>query len=169
VYVDGDPIVTASVRAGVDGDPRVGVVEADMCYVHQVLDHETTQQVLDLGRPVGLFMVAVLHCLPDADEPAAVLRRYHECLAPGTMLAASHASGDSLGTSLTNEGVERFATAGITVVSRTRNEFAELLGPWCLTPDGIVPVHWWRPEGSTDPVEGASLGYGALATRLEAC
>jgi len=34
---------------------------------------------------------AVLHCLPDAEDLAAALGGYHERLAPGSLLAASHA------------------------------------------------------------------------------
>lgn len=161
VYVDNDPVVTAHLRLGM-ADERVGVVEADICDVDEVLDNEVTRRVLDRDRPVGVFAVAVLHCLAERDQPAAVLRGYHDRLGVGSVLAASHASGDDLGAAVTQAGVAGFAAAGITVVSRTRGEFIDLLGPWRPQPDGVVPINWWRPD--EDPASEASLGYAVLAS-----
>jgi hypothetical protein len=163
VYVDNDPVVTAHLRLGVADDERVGVVEADICNVDEVLDNEATRRVLDLDRPVGVFAVAVLHCLAERDQPAAVLRGYHDRLGVGSVLAASHASGDDLGATVTQAGVAGFAAAGITVVTRTRGEFIDLLGPWRPQPDGVVPINWWRPDGE-DPASVASLGYAVMAS-----
>ena len=84
------------------------------------------------GVPVALLLAAaVLHCLPDdaAVPPAEVLRGYHERLAPGSRVAATHASGDTLDPSTVTESVGLFQQAGITVLSRGADEFRALFGP----------------------------------------
>jgi hypothetical protein len=163
VYVYNDPIVTANLELNVGGLPRVGVIQADLCDGQKILEQQTMPRVLDLHRPVGLFAVAVLHCIPDTDDPRRILSEYHDRLAAGSMLAASHGSGEEPSPELTAAGVKILADAGITFVNRTRAEFAALLGPWQPTPDGVVPLNVWRPE-NTPTLLGNSLGYAVMAT-----
>jgi hypothetical protein len=103
-------------------------------------------------------------CIPDADDPRRVLSEYHNRLASGSVLAASHGSGEGLRPELTTAGMKILADAGITFVNRTRAEFAALLGPWQPTPDGIVRVNLWRAESTPTPSDNA-LGYAVMATR----
>lgn len=164
VYVDNDPVVTANVELRIGDDPRIGVVHSDLRDVCQVLGHPTTRCVLDPHRPVGMFAVAVLHCIPDSAEVVRVLSRYHDQLTAGSMLAASHACGERLGEERIAAGRRILAEAGITGVSRTREEFAALLGPWRPDPDGVVAVNRWRPECVPNPMPDLT-GYAVMATR----
>jgi hypothetical protein len=164
VYVDNDPVVTANVELRTGADPRIGVIQSDLCDVNEILEHPTTRRVLDPHRPLGVFAVAVLHCVPDSDLLIRVLSEYHTRLAPGSMLAASHASGERLGPELTLAGRRILAEAGITAVSRTQDELAALLGPWRPDPDGVVALNWWRPEGVPNPLSNV-MGYAVMATR----
>jgi hypothetical protein len=34
-----------------------------------------TDQLIDFTRPVALIFVAILHCIPDEDDPAAIAAR----------------------------------------------------------------------------------------------
>jgi S-adenosyl methyltransferase len=164
VYVDNDPVVTANVELRTGDDPRIGVIHSDLRDVPGILDHETTRRVLDPHRPLGVFAVAVLHCVPDSDHLVRVLSGYHARLAAGSMLAASHASGERLDPDLTAAGRRILADAGITAVSRTCAEFAALLGPWQPDPDGVVALNWWRPEGVPNALSNV-MGYAVMATR----
>ncbi len=56
-----------------------------------VLTHPDTPRTLDFTRPVGVLMIAVLHFVPDADEPAEIIREHPDATAPGSYLAVSHA------------------------------------------------------------------------------
>jgi hypothetical protein len=69
VYVDNDPVVTANIELNVDGDSRIGVIRTDLCDIPTVLGPHTAR-VLDLRRPVGVFAVAALHCIENADDLA---------------------------------------------------------------------------------------------------
>lgn len=97
----------------------------------------------------------------------ATLAGYHERLAPGSLLAASHADGIVLGLETAAAVEDRFARAGITFVHRSRREFADLLGPWQPHPDVVAPVGLWRPEGLTLPMRECLWGNAVLAGRHE--
>lgn len=168
VYVDLDPVAVASLELIVHADdPSTGVIKADLRHVDEVLNHAVTARVLDLTRPVGVVAGSVLHCLPDAEEVTATLAGYHERLAPGSLLAASHADGIVLGLETAAAVEDCFARAGITLVHRSRREFADLLGPWQPHPDGVAPVGLWRPEGLTLPMRECLWGNAVLASRHE--
>lgn len=163
VYVDIDPVTVEHVRSGTEGLPNVGVLRADVSGVGEVLDHPVTREVIDLDEPVGVLAAAVLHCLPDDAEvpPAEVLRGYHERLAPGSRIAATHASGDTLDPSVVAEAVGLFRQAGITVLSRSADEFRALFGPWRLRAPGLSPLRWTVESGE----EIDALAYSAVADR----
>ncbi|MEV6712632.1 SAM-dependent methyltransferase [Lentzea sp. NPDC051208] len=165
VYVDRDPVAVARLGLVVWDDPSTGVIEADLRHVDEVLDHAVTTRLLDLTRPVGVVAGSVLHCLPDAEDPAAALAGYHERLAPGSLLAASHADGIVLGLQSAAAVEDCLARAGITFVHRSRREFADLLGPWQPHPDGVAPVGLWRPDGLTLVRRECLWGNAVLAGR----
>jgi hypothetical protein len=128
-----------------------------------VLDDPAVREVLDLGRPVGVLAAAVLHCLPDDGPvpPADMVRRYHERLAPGSSLAATHASGGTLAPEVLVEAIDLFTSAGITVISREPDEFAALFGPWRLREPGLRPLRWTPEAGE----EIDALAFSGVADR----
>jgi hypothetical protein len=50
--------------------------------------------VLDFTRPVAVLLLAVLHFVPDADDPAGIVKQLAPALAPGSLIAISHLTGD---------------------------------------------------------------------------
>lgn len=166
VYVDCDPVAIEGLGLIVDADdPSTGVIEADLRHVDEVLDHAVTTRLFDLTRPVGVVAGSVLHCLPDAGDPAAALASYHQRLVPGSLLAASHADDAILGLESAAAVEDRLARAGITLVHRTQRQFAALLGPWQPHPDGVVPTGLWRPDGLALPQPESLWGNAVLARR----
>ena len=163
VYVDIDPVAVFHSRLVVGDDPRLGVVEADMIEVDKVLDAPDTRRVLDLSRPVGLLMVGVLHFLPEPGEIRQAMAAYHRRLPPGTMLLASHATGDNLSPAVTAAAEQGFASFGIRVRARRRDEFRSLLGPWQLTEDGVADTTRWRADNLVELHRPGSLGYALMA------
>jgi hypothetical protein len=57
------------------------------------------------------------------------------------------------------------AEAGMIVISRSKPEFQSLFDPWKLEPDGILPLHQWRPDSDSGASINESLGYGAMARK----
>ncbi|WNV90261.1 SAM-dependent methyltransferase [Umezawaea sp. Da 62-37] len=166
VYVDRDPVAVASLELIIHADDSsTGVIKADLRHVDEVLDHAVTTRLVDLARPVGVVAGSVLHCLSNAEEVAATLAGYHDRLAPGSLLAASHADGIVLGLETAAAVEDYLARAGITLVHRSRREFADLLGPWQPHPDGVAPIGLWRPDGLTLPMRECLWGNAVLAGR----
>jgi len=94
VYVDNDPLVLAHARALLTGN-REGAcsyVDADVRDTSTIL--KQASQTLDLTKPVAVLLLAVLHLIPDADSPAAIVARLADGLAPPSYVAISHMTAD---------------------------------------------------------------------------
>jgi hypothetical protein len=83
VYVDIDPVAVAHSRDILTGNPLADVVQADLRDVAAILDDPRTKRLLDPTQPIGVLMVAILHFIPDDDDPASIIAQYHKMMAPG--------------------------------------------------------------------------------------
>jgi S-adenosyl methyltransferase len=127
VCVDNDPVVLAHTRALLCGDPRLLVVDEDLRRPDQVLDAPGVAGMLDLTRPVGLLMIAVLHFV-DLQAGAPIVARYLDRLPPGSMLAVTTLSSDGVDGALL-AGYQRVYqdATGTPLVARTRGQVIALL------------------------------------------
>jgi SAM-dependent methyltransferase len=153
VYVDNDPIVLAHAHARLTSGPlgRVEYIHADLRDASSVLTAPDLVATLDLSRPVGLFILSTLHVIADADEARELLGRYVDALAPGSFVALSVAISDGLTPQASNAAISVLSSRGISVLRRTRAEFATLFDGLELIEPGVVPVNQWRPDA--DPSE----------------
>lgn len=94
VYVDLDPVAVAHSRAIVNDIDGVEVVQADMRRANDVLTDPRLTSVLDLNQPIAVLMVAVLHFVPDSDDPGGIIGSYKKVMAPGSYIAVTHAIDD---------------------------------------------------------------------------
>jgi SAM-dependent methyltransferase len=94
VYVDVDPVAVEHARAILAGNPRTGVIRADLRHPDLVLAHRHLHRLLDLDQPVAVLMVAVLHFIPDADDPARAGAAYRDALTAGSYLVVARATAD---------------------------------------------------------------------------
>jgi SAM-dependent methyltransferase len=167
VYMDNDPIVLAHARALLTSTPegRTAYIEADLRNPETILASPAVTETLDLSRPVALMLVAVLHFLVDADEPARVVATLLGALAPGSYLVASHVTPehDPAGVG----GLERtYRQAGIPAQTRTASEFAALAfrGLEMIDP-GVVLVSEWRPPAGSRPLPAEVNWYGGIGRK----
>ena len=120
---------------------------------------------LDLTQPVALMLVAVLHFLTDADDPAQVVATLLGALAPGSYLVASHVTPehDPAGVG----GLERtYRQAGIPAQARTAREFEALaFGELELIDPGVVLVSQWRPPAGLRPLPAEVNWYGGVGRK----
>jgi O-methyltransferase involved in polyketide biosynthesis len=145
-YVDNDPVAVEHSRAILAGDPRTTVVQADLRDVDTVT--ERVGELLDLTRPVAVLMLAVLHFIPDADDPAGLVARYRDAVAPGSFLVLSHATvGESEDRAAEFRQLYQRTAAPMTM--RTRDQVVALFDGYELLEPGVVYIPEWRPDPGT--------------------
>jgi hypothetical protein len=145
VYVDNEPVAVAHSEIMLDEVDNAAMVAEDLRDPAAVLDHPTTRDMLDLERPIMVVMAAVLHFVAPEDEPRGIIEGYTWDLAPGSLLAISHDSGDDQGENL-REVVDLYKDTTNPVFLRSREEVRELLAGWELVEPGVVWTPQWRPD-----------------------
>lgn len=148
VYVDTDPIAVTHSRAILAGDERTVVVHADGRDPEALLASPEVTGLLDLGRPVGLLMVALLHFVPDGQDPAGILARYRSLLASGSYLALTHASTE--GSPDRAPVQELYRRTPTPIQLRSRAGITRLFAGFELVEPGVVYLPEWRPEYPED-------------------
>ncbi|MDH6696391.1 SAM-dependent methyltransferase [Streptomyces griseoviridis] len=163
VYVDHDPVAVAHSQAVLEGDADTAVVAADLRKPQEILASEEVRGLLDLGRPVALLLVAVLHFVEDADEPGAAVRELSEALAPGSMLVLTHASyeGIPLPPEQAEGAVDVYKDIRNPLIMRTRDEIARFFEGYEMVEPGLVPMPDWRPD--TAPEDEDPFAYSGFA------
>ena len=171
VYVDNDPMVVAHSRALLAGDNTVAI-EGDLRQPDKVLEHPEVRELLDLGRPVGLLLLAILHFLPDDEDPSGIVARYADALPAGSHLAISHGTRDiperpdlspeemaDMGAKV--EQLYQLTTASL--VTRGRAEVERFFDGLELLSPGVVEIQRWRPDGRSSLLPGGF--YGGVARK----
>ncbi|MGE5133086.1 MAG: SAM-dependent methyltransferase [Gemmatimonadota bacterium] len=166
VHVDNDPIVLAHARALLTSGPQgaTAYIDADLRRPGQILDHPVLRATLDLSQPVAMMLVAILHFIPDEDDPAALVSALLDALPAGSYLAASHVTPEH-GPARVGGMARIYQAGGVTGKVRSADEFASLAfaGLPMIDP-GLVLVSDWR-AGDTGPRPLAAevSTYGGLA------
>jgi hypothetical protein len=146
VYVDNDAIVLAHARALLTNTHAAGAtayIDADLREPETILDDPALSATLDLSRPVGLLLVAVLHFIDDEQHPYELVRRLTEVLPAGSYLVMTHATLDHIPPQGRAETEAVAVGAGARL--RSRDEFARFFDGHEFVPPGIVSASEWRP------------------------
>jgi len=147
VYVDFDPMVLAHARALVSPNGGVTYVHSDVRDVAKVL--EGARGLLDLSKPVALLAIAVLHFVPDEDDPAGLVAAYAGELAGGSRVAISCASTEDVSPELIARIRSVYDNAPSPLHLRPRDRIHGLFGNLELLEPGLVHVTDWPvPSGS---------------------
>ncbi|REE94903.1 SAM-dependent methyltransferase [Thermomonospora umbrina] len=152
VYVDNDPIVLAHGRALLTETGVATVIQGDLYEPEKIFTDPGLTALIDLSRPVGIILAAIVHHVPDERDPGAVVRALHPFVAPGShfVLTHLHDSGDDPRV----EEAKRILQSGLGgSYFRGRDEIAGFLDGLTLLEPGVVNVTEWRPEGPAGPLE----------------
>jgi hypothetical protein len=165
VYVDYDPVVLAHARALLtsDGPGATEYIDADLRDTDAILSQ--ARELLDFGRPVAVTLIAILHAVPDADDPYAIVARIMDAVPSGSYLAVSHVGSDLFDTEAL-AGVSNLTdqVADWKFASRDRERVARFFADMDLVEPGLVRVEEWRPSSAAAD-EGKSTVYGAVARK----
>jgi hypothetical protein len=148
VYVDNDPLVMVHARALLNSSPagRTAYIEADLNHPADILGHPALRETLDLDRPVGLMLIAVLHFIHGDGAAQPIVRELLDALPSGSYLVATHATSD-FGTPEQQALYQQLIAQGKSDVwTRSKEEFTALFDGLELVEPGVVPASEWRPE-----------------------
>ena len=147
VYVDYDPLVHVHNTALLAQDDQVASVQADIRQPEAILDHPDVTRLIDFGQPVGVLCVAVLHLVPDAEDPAGIIARFRDRLSAGSFLALSQFASDSDPAAMAELRAVAAGTA-VETYFRPRDEILRFFGGFELVPPGLTDVERWRQDGA---------------------
>ncbi|KNB49907.1 SAM-dependent methyltransferase [Streptomyces caatingaensis] len=168
VYVDHDPVAVAHSRAVLEGNERAGVLSADLRKPAEILRSAEVGGLLDLERPVALLLVAVLHFVPDEDDPWALVAELRDALAPGSLLVLTHAA-TAAGQAKPEEGEKVkevqhvYRTIGSPLCTRDHADVARFFDGFTMVEPGLVPIPLWRPGPGDAAGEGPAADDPVLA------
>ncbi|MBO0802440.1 MAG: SAM-dependent methyltransferase [Nocardiopsaceae bacterium] len=151
VYVDYDPLVLAYAKTLLASSEQgaTNYIHADMRDTATVLTQAAN--LLDFTQPVAVTMLAILHAIPDSEDPYGIVATLMDAVPPGSYLAISHGAADLLDQEaldrlmdVTNRSVQQKGAP------RTREQVARFFDGLDLVEPGLVRVGEWRPEPGPD-------------------
>jgi hypothetical protein len=146
VYVDVDPVAASHSRNILAGNDQAAAIQGDLRRPQDVLADPETKRLLDFSQPIAVLMFAVLHFVPDEDDPAGVIRTYLDAMVPGSHLALSHASLEGPEPQKAEEATQQFRRSVTDFSMRTRAEITHLFDGLELLEPGVVYLPEWRPD-----------------------
>lgn len=167
-YVDNDPVVHTHASALLADNTTTVAVLGDLREPGAILDHPDVRRVVDFARPIAVLLVAVLHFIRDEEDPAGIVGRLRDAMAPGSFLVVSHATGD-FHPQIAAKVAEVYQRASAPLVLRDRAQVARLFDGFDLVAPGLVEPASWHPdpEGLTKPSAGGFFsGVGRCTSPL---
>ncbi|MFI6059848.1 SAM-dependent methyltransferase [Streptomyces sp. NPDC051286] len=163
VYADNDPIVLRHAEALLVGSPEgaTDYIHADVRKPELILDH--ARRLLDFRRPVALSLIALMHFLPDDQDPYGITRTLVGALPSGSYLVLSHGTADQH-PELRAETESAYKKGAITLRMRSRSEVEPFFDGMDLVEPGLVPAaEWYREEPAP---ENERSGFYAGVARV---
>jgi hypothetical protein len=160
VYVDNDPIVLAHARALLTSRPEgaTGFLDADARNTGTILTQAA--KLLDFDKPVAVMLIAVLHLIPEEDNPYQLVSDLMAAVPSGSYLVISHVASDLQQQSPgANEAAAKLSRLMFQrVTARSQGQVLSFFNGLELLEPGVVPVQDWRPDANPDGIRSAMRG-----------
>jgi trans-aconitate methyltransferase len=164
VYVDNDPIVLAHAHLLLS-DTEAGAtsyVQGDLRDPDGIVAGAAA--TLDFDAPIAVILNAILHHIPDGDEPYRHVARLMEAVPAGSYLAISHLTDDMQSEEMAALARSVPAQARYRFRSRTHAELSRFFEGLEMVEPGLVRIDEWRPDDPDGPVEGR-YHYGGIGKK----
>jgi S-adenosyl methyltransferase len=162
VYVDNDPIVLSHARALLTSTSGpTAYIDADLRDTRAILTEAA--RTLDFGRPVAIMLIAVLHLIPDEDDPWRIVAELTRAVPSGSYLVISHPASDVEAESAREAAKAYNERVAAPMQRRSRDEVRRFFDGLDILDPGVVQTHVWRPADG-DPVAPSS-GYAAVGRK----
>ncbi len=162
VYVDNDPVVLAHARALLTSTPegKTDFFLADLRDPETILTQAA--RTLDLGRPVAILLIGVLHFVPEEDDPYAIVARLMTAVAAGSYLVLGHAASD-VRSAAVREGYQAYnARSRVKIFPRSQQQIDRLLAGLEPVGLGVVPMSQWFRQGQLGSDGAELVGYTGI-------
>lgn len=149
-YVDNDPVVLGQSRALLAGTGNTVTIRADLRQPQGIIGHPDLAGFIDWTQPLALLLVAVMHFIPDHDDPLGIIGQFRSVMLPGSYLVLSHIHHEQ-DSEAGREVAAIYARASVPLVFRSRDQITSLFAGFDLVDPGVVPLPQWRPESQPYP------------------
>ena len=158
VYVDNDPLVLAHARALLTSSPQgaCDYIDADLRKPGKILARAS--QTLDLTQPTAVLLLAVLHFIPDEDDPWGIVTRLLDGIAGDAYLVICHAASDLNPSEIREAARRNNERSPVPLGPRSRPQIARFFFGTQLLPPGLVTLGSWWPDRPDDGTEDSDLG-----------
>jgi S-adenosyl methyltransferase len=154
VGVDNDPVVLSHCRArppmGGVVDQSIVVIDGDVRCPEAIFADWQLRDVLDLEQPVAVLLAAVLHFVGDIDDPAAIVTRIRQRLAPGSVIALSHACSTGSDPTAVDHITKIYSDSDVRLHFRPEDQIRSLLSGVDLAHPGWTDVQHWPASPTLD-------------------
>jgi hypothetical protein len=166
VYVDNDPLVLAHARALLTSSPEgaTAYLDADLLDPDRIL--KQAADTLDLTRPVGIMLLAILHYVPDLAEARRIVARLLAAVPAGSFLVISHAGSDLMPDDVAafEKSLNAHLPAERQHVARPLDAVTSFFDGVHLVEPGVVRVSDWRPD-SPEESGTPTILWGGVARK----
>jgi hypothetical protein len=145
-----NPIVLLHARALLSSTPQgtCDYVEADLRDTAAIV--RAAARTLDLGAPVALMLLIILHLIPDVDAPYEIVAELMSALPSGSYLVLAHPASDIRAAQMA-EMTRRVNArmSGPVATMRDRAAITRFCDGLDLVEPGVVQPQQWRPQPGT--------------------
>jgi len=166
VYVDHDPVVLSHAQALLTSSPggKTDYIQADLRDTDTIFAGAT--RTLDFSRPVAVLLIAVLHFIPDPDDPYRIVARLMDAVPSGSYLVMAHAASDIAPEASAEMARLYNAMSSVPITPRNREQVARFFDGLAMTPPGLVPIsQWWGLAGQIETTVGGLVGYCGIGRK----
>lgn len=147
VYVDNDPIVHVHANALLTGSGTTSIVLADLRDPAGIRADPKLRGLIDFTRPVALLLVAILHFITEAEDPARIVATLRDALPPGSYLVLSHGTADFHPPGVAGQAADAYEHATAPLVLRSFPQVSAFFDGFDMVEPGLVQAPLWRPDG----------------------
>ncbi len=159
VYVDHDPVVLSHAQALLTSSPegKADYIQADLRDTETILARAA--RTLDFSQPVAVLLIAIMHFIPDADDPYTIVARLMDAAPSGSCLVLAHAASDIAPEASTEMARLYNGMSPVPITPRSREQVARFYDGLDMAPPGLVPISQWGLAGRIDATVGGLVGY----------
>jgi hypothetical protein len=157
VYVDIDAVAVAHATSILTGNDRAIAIRSDVRSPAAMLADVEATGLIDLAKPVGVLMVALLHLMPESDHPTEATAAVRDAIAPGSYLVISHLTSERRPDETARLSSEVAQRDRVSLVFRPKPAIAAFFGDFSMVAPGLSELSHWRPDEAEIGAPGSTL------------